>query len=311
MPDMLPTLDVIADEMQKNANAGGTSPVEEKEETAVEVKAEEKTPPAKEEPAKKDFLAPKFAALSRREKEARSREEAAQRREREIEERARALEEKERAVQQARRPMEILKAHGLSYADVTADALGSYEEKEPDPFDVKLTEKLSPIEKQNQSLEETVKQLQDQLAQIQTERAQQWKQQITNEIKGVAQESGHELILAVGDEAVTLVQMVIQNYYEQHKKVLSYKEACDKVEEYYFNAVSRLAETPKMKTRLVPPSPVPAKANKPSPSPTQQERPKTLTQSLTQGQRATSVDLDKMPRHEALAHLATQLRYKD
>lgn len=292
MADTLPTIEQIAEEH---------APVKEtpENEKPVEVK--------KEEPKeKKDFLAPKFAALTRKEREVREREQQAQRRIEEIEARARVIEEREGAIKAAKRPSDILKAHGLSYADVTADVLGSYEEPEADPID----EKLTPFHKQNEELKAQLKLMQDQLVQLQTDRLEQAQQAMRQEITSTAQSNGHELLLAVGDEAYTLVELVRQNYAQTHRKILPIKDACDKVEEYYVNAVSRLAETPKMKSRFAPPAP--QAQSKPKPVvPATQERPKTLTQSLSQGTSATKPNYDSMAKQDAIEHLATLIKFRD
>ena len=319
----LPTIEEVAQQIKTgspretaapeiNVNAAApTNPEESASHESPEVKV--KDTPA---PEKKDPMAAKFAALARREKEARARAEQAERAAQEnatlraqIEERAKQIEEREAAIRAAKRPSEILKAHGISYADVTQDVLGSYEAPEPDPVDTKLVEKLTPIESENKALREKLTVLESSLAEIQTERAQFHQQQIRAEIARIAKDSGHELILEVGDEAYTLVQLVQQDYRQRYKQDLSFKDACDKVEAYYDSAVTRLANTPKIKSRLAPTSAVPPKQT--SPKKEVAERPTTLTNSLSQGSRAKQVDIDKLPKHEALAVLATQLRYKD
>ncbi len=323
--EKLPSIEEIATKLEKAAQSDATN--EKKEPTIAEAASPElnapvvgvvdepvaKAPPKVVEVAppepKKDPAAGKFAALARREREARQREEAAQRRMAEIEERAKAIDEKELRISAAKRPTEILKAHGISYADVTQDVLGDYNAPEPDPMDVKLSERLTPLAEENKALKADLAKMQEQLASIQSDRVEVAKREVAQAIQQSARDGGCELIEAVGDEAYTLVQEVIRNFWHQHKKVLSYREACDKVEEYYVNAVSKLVETPKMKSRYAPPTPT--APSKSSPKKEVAERPNTLTQSLTQGKSATRPDIDKLPKHEALAVLATQLRFKE
>lgn len=317
----LPSIDDIASQIQKGSpreaaspeiNVNAAAPTD-PEAVATNASPKEDVPVTE----KKDPMAAKFAALARREKEARARAEQADRAAQEnatlrqqIEQRAKDMDERERQIREAKRPSDVLKAHGLTYADVTNDVLGSYEAPEPDPVDAKLTEKLTPIETENKALREQLSQMQSTLADIQTERAQIHQQRLRDEITRVARESGHEMILEVGDEAYTLVQLVQQDFKQRYARDLSFQEACDKVEAYYDSAVTRLANTPKFKSRLASPSATPVKPN-PVKSREAAERPTTLTNALSQGSRAKTVDIDKLPKHEALAHLATQLRYKD
>lgn len=316
----LPTIEEVSAQIQKGAPRETASPEinvnaatpSNKEEVASNAAPKEEAAPAE----KKDFLAPKFAALARREKEARARAENAERLAQEnarmradIEARAKQIEEREAAIKAAKRPADVLKAHGLSYADVTQDMLGSYEPPEADPVDTKLSEKLTPIEAENKALKEQLAAIQSTLAEIQTERAQTYQQRVQQDIHRTATEGGHDLIIRVGDEAYTLVQLVQQDFQQKHGRPLSLKEACDKVEAYYEKAVLGLAESPKIKSRLAPTSAVPVKPNPPKKEAA--ERPTTLTNALSQGSRASRPDIDKLPKHEALAYLATQLRYKD
>jgi hypothetical protein len=322
VPDALPSIEEIVQDLEKNTKTAKKEapPITDQivdnatahlDEAPVEEVVEEKVAV----PEKKDPLAAKFAALSRREKESRERHQDIERRlaeadriRAENEARAAKLEERERALTTAKRPLDILKAHGISYADVTQDMVGNYQEPETDPIDTKLSERLSPINTENNALKERLAKAEEALAAIQAERVETAKRDVVSAIQRTAEENGCEMIAHVGEEAITLVQHVIRNYWDTHKKVLSYKEACDKVEEYYIDRVSKLADTPKMKSRLAPPPPVPTKpATK---SRDASERPNTLTQSLTQGQRASRPNIDQMPKHEALALLATQLQFK-
>lgn len=316
--EKLPSIDEIAAQVTKGPAGEATAPEinvnEAKSTDGVEATL---TAPEKEAP-KKDPMAAKFAALARREKEARARAEEADRlasdnarMKQEIELRAKQIEDRENAIKAAKKPFEVLKAHGLTYEDVTAEALGEYKAPAQDPMDLKLSEKLSPIEAENRQLKDTLTQMQQTLADIQSERVQMHQQRYISEINQISSEAGHDLILKIGQEAYTLVQLVQQDYQQKHGKNLSLHDACAKVEEYYDRTVSGLLETPKLKSRFAPPSSPPAPSKQSIPKKEVSERPNTLTQGLTQGSRAKSVDVDKLPRHEALAYLATQLRFKD
>lgn len=317
----LPSLEDVVAQIEEQApktpapEESETPPaVEGKVEKTPEPEEDSETPPVddpKPETVKKDPAAAKFAALARREREARQRQAEIERTRAEIEERSKKIEERERAISAARRPSEVLKAHGLSYADVTQDMLGNYKEPEKDPVDEKVSSRLTPLEEQNKALETKLAKLEATLAEVQSERAENARRSVVNEIIETAKENGHEILLQVGDEAYVLVQHLINDYFKTHKKVLTYKEACDKVEDYYASAVLRLADTPKMRKQLAPRFASETPAAKSVPKKEAAEKPNTLTQSLTQGVRAKTSSIDKLPRHEALNELAKQLKYKD
>lgn len=262
-------------------------------------------PPPKEEP-KKDFMAAKFAALSRREKQAREREQELERRQAEVEARLAAAAEREAKVGAAKRPLDILKAHGFKYEDVTEDYLGVYKEPEKDPADVKLDERLSPVTKEMETLKTQLEEARNLLAEFQQERQQRAMQEVDSAIVSTAKENGHECMLAAGDEAVALVKEVITQFYHKNKKVLSYAEACDRVEAYYTDRASKFAETEKIRSKFASASVTPAKQK---PASEAKERPNTLTQAHSSGSRAKP-NVDEMPKSDALAFLTSQLRYR-
>lgn len=265
---------------------------------------------------KPDPQAARFAALSRREKDARTREQAISQREQEIA--ARAESENARiaadaaklaAAKKATRPLEAMRELGFTMEQITMDALGKYEPKAPDPMDTKLGERLTPLETQLAAAQELLKQQSQQLEAIQIERAEAAKRDVRREIVDTAKTRNCDVINAMGNDGYMMVENVMREFWNQNKKMLSYSEACDKVEAYYTDYVSSLVEkTGKLKSKFAPAPVVPAAKTAPT-KPTA-DRPRAIDQSLSQGTGANRVDIDTLSRTDALAHLATQLRFK-
>lgn len=268
-------------------------------------------PPVVEQPKevkRPDPQAAKFAALSRREREIRQREAEADRKRQEAEDRFRAAEERQQKVQTAKTPVAALRALGFTTEEFTQDLLGNFKEKEPDPMDVKLQEKLTPLEEQLKKYQETIQKQQETLEAIQSERAEAARRDVRRQIVDTAEKQGCEYISAIGEEAYALVGDVITEYWNQNKKLLNFEEACGRVEAYYLSQFDRLASTAKGKSRFAPP----AQPAPPTPAPSKEkrsdERPNTLTQAHSAATRATK-KIDDLPKHEALAELAKQIRF--
>lgn len=274
-----------------------------------EVKAAAAVPAEPAEQPKKDPMASRFAAIARREKEFRAEKQAFERRAQDMEQRMKQIEEREQKIGSAKRPTEILKAHGFSYQDATQDVLGAYQEPERDPLDVKLEEKLTPIDARMKSLDEKIAQYEKALADIQSERSQAAARELQSSIRDAAKTGGFELIVEVGDAAYGLVQDVMVEYAKKHNKVLNYDEACDIVEKYYESFAEKFASTQKIKSRFAAPQPAPTQKS-PVQKSEAKESPKTLTNSLSQASRAKP-NVDEMSKQDALAYLATQLRFND
>lgn len=317
MPVELPSIEEVANALQAapaaapaapapeipDAPAVGSDPV-----VAPDVAAPVEEPAPKVEP-KKDPAAARFAALSRREREIRQRETEITARAEAAEKRAKEAEELATRVRGAKRPTEAMRALGFSMEDITMDAMGGYKEKEPDPVDLKLGERLSPLEKELADTKVILTKQNQLLEEIQAERAENARRAVRSEIAATASREGHEVIQAIGDDAYTMVQNVITHFFQQNHKVLSYSEACARVEQYYTDYVSALVEkTTKIKSRFASAAATPP-AKKPAAVKEQAERPSTLTQGLTQGTGATRVDLDKLSRNDAIAELAKSIKY--
>jgi hypothetical protein len=260
---------------------------------------------------KRDPSAARFAALARRDREIRQRESEVQNRLKDAETRAAALAEKEALLaKKPASPIELLKQHGYSLEDANLAAFGQTKEKEKDPLDLKLEERITPIQSQLEKANETIEKLTQTLEALQSERTEIAKREVRRDIMSTVDRENLEMIKAVGEEAVVMVENVIANYFKQHQRVLSYSEACGIVEQYYFDAVSKLAETPKVKSRFAPPTTPSPAPSKPKTTTTEKakERPTTLTQAHSAAPRATS-NVDSMSRNDAIEYLAKKLQY--
>jgi hypothetical protein len=286
-----------------------------KEEAAAESAPEEK----------KDPVSAKFAALSKREKQLRDREHKAQADLKAAEDRIKQMEQrlqkqleeaeaKTKAITEGKRPLDILKAAGFKYEDATADMLGGYQPKEPDPVD----QKLQPIQQKLSKLDEVEQRLAKWEQEL-TQRDQQSNLNTVNtSIKHLITSSNdrYEYLNKMGDNAVDLVRDTMVEWYTTHGEMLSYEAACDRVEEYYEEElVSKLLDTKKVKERFKAPASIPPKTASSSsqqapknPTSSSATVPTTLTADMASAGEAT-IDIDKLPKKDALKILAKQLKF--
>lgn len=261
--------------------------------------------PVEPKPAepKKDPLSVKFGALARKERELRAQEANFKRQMDEFNAKQAAAAATPVDASIPKNPMEALKKYGFKYSDATEMVLGNYKEPEVDPLDARLkpiSDKLSAVEK-----------LEAKLAQLEAAAAAKEQSQAyeaaMSQIDEAIGSGSYEFVQALGEQARDLVRDTIVEYYNVNQKMLDYSEACDIVEKWYDeNVVAPILNTAKVKSRLAPPQ---------KPTPTQPSAPKkpertTLTNSLNAGGQAT-IDIDKLPKDQALAELAKRLKYID
>lgn len=281
----------------------------------VETPAEVVVEAPKEEP-KRDPASAKFAALARREKEVQAANQRAKqaeadlaRRQAEIDARAKEIEERDKAARSGR-PLDRLKAMGLSPEDVNRDLLGGYTPPEEDPVDAKL----SPLQKQLQEVLKQNEELRQKVEGVDLA-ARQRKQQedylkFVDAVKKTVADGGDkfEYIEINGQEAIDLVQETMVKYYtDNNNALLSYDEACELVEEYYEQQAEKLAKSKKLQSKFKT-----APQATPTATPTTakpKDVPATLTADMTTGSQDT-VDINKMSDREAKAYLAKMLTFK-
>ncbi len=265
--------------------------------------------PVAAEPEKRDPASSRFAALSRKEREVRQREQEAINRLKAAEERTAELEKREARFSELKKsPLKILKEMGLTYADITQDAVGAYESPKEDPVETRFSELQKQID-EARTVREELKAFKQAQEQREVDAA---LSDVMDNIRETAADDKYEYISTVGEDAYVLVKDVMAEYYQQHQKLLNYEEACDIVEKHYEDSlVSKLVGTKKVKSRFATSTSVEtASAPKPSVKKEATGRPTTLTNQQSSATRAT-VDIDKLSKSEALAALTSKLRFHD
>ena len=276
------------------------TPSADQEPQATEPVVETPTPTPTE--PKKDPLSVKFGALARKERELRTQQAEFNRKMADFEARA-AAQAAQPAPQAPKSALDALKQFGFKYSDATEEVIHGRKEPEVDPLDARfkpIQEKLSAVEK-----------LEAKLAQL--EQAAAAKEQAAayeaamGQIDEAIGSGSYEFVQALGDQARDLVRDTIVEYYNVNQKMLDYSEACDIVEKWYDeNVVAPILNTAKVKSRLAPPP----KAAPTQSAPVKKQERTTLTNSLNAGGQAT-IDIDKLPKDQALAELAKRLKYID
>lgn len=261
---------------------------------------------------KKDPSSSRFAALARREKAAREQEATVQRRVSEMEARESAIKEREaRFDSSKKRPMAALRELGFTYADLTQDVLGGYKEPEEDPLDKKLKpfkDKWDKFEPNVEALQKEVQELKNAI--VQRQQTESYDKAMTEIRATAADPEKYELINTFGDEAIDLIRDTVVEYFNKNQKLLDYSEACDIVEKYYEEEyLSKLSNTKKFKAKT-PTSPATPTQTKPTTIPGAKEPKPTLTNRQQTATEAKPVNIDDLPKHEAIAYLAKRLQFK-
>lgn len=317
---------VTTTKVETQAPVSGTKAPETKTaaiEAVVEAAQEQPTAsgteaPVEEAPAKKDPVSSQFAAMARKEREARAKAQELQARERAIAERERQMQadldaklaelkaNEERWSNVKKSPLKALRELGLTYQDLTQDALGNYKEPEVDPVD----QKLSPLQKEQQELAKKYEEINAKLAALDQREAQQAIREVMDTIEETAQDEKYEYIRTNGNTGYELVKDVMAEYYAANQKLLTYTEACDIVEQYYENEVVKpLLSTKKVKSRVNPSQPAKTTPTKPSPS-KEAKGPTTLTNAHATAPNAT-IDIDKLSKQDAISMLSSKLRFHE
>lgn len=243
-----------------------------------------------------------FAALARKEKENREARKAIEAQERQIREREARLQAHETKLATAKDPLSILREHGFTYDDATQHAIGAWKAPEKDPLDLKLEGAFKPLNERLDSVEA----LKAQIKELQQDRFERADREWTTTIQETVKAGQHIRTEAMGSEGVDLVKDVQRAFHEKNPgKYLPYSDACARVEQYYSELHEKLTA---VTNRTVPTGT--SAPNKSLPKTEAKPSAPTLTQSHSQGTRAKP-DLDKLSKHDALAFLATTLRYKD
>ncbi len=326
----LPSLEQVIEQVtaERKAAAPAVAQVTKEEAPAApteeQVVAAVENAPAAEEvvseavvPEKKDPVSSQFAAMARKEREIRERSKQIEAREKAAEARLKEAEAKlaelsskdEKYGSLKKSPLKMLKELGISYQDVTNDALGQYEAPAADPLD----ERLSPLSKQQQEIQKQLDELKQRQIQIDQREAQNALREVMDTIEETVNGSeDYELVQSLGSQGHEMVKDLLSMHFQQNNELLTYAEACSMIEEQLEQAyVTPFLNTKKVKSRLSTTA-----DNKASTAPTKQSQPqessapKTLTNQRAVAPNATR-DIDKMSKQEAIDFLKPKIRYHD
>lgn len=214
-------------------------------------------------------VAPKFAALAKKEKMIYQKNQAVKQREMELERKTQLLATKEKAIQLAETdPEQAMKLLGWTY-----DQLTEYKLKGKAPVDRSVLQVKEDLERfQKQVEEKERKQLEDQAKQAQTEQQQtinDFKLQVVNFVS--EKKDDYELTNLFGEQA--LVYTAIEEHFKSTGKILKQNEAAKVVEDYLEDMLNQGMKTKKfMAKRQV--------LEKPAEKPREVRESKTLTNDL-------------------------------
>jgi hypothetical protein len=195
---------------------------------------------------KDDFLAPKFAALAKKEKEIIQRQRATKELEAKIREREEKLAQSEKG--RPANPIEALQRAGYSYDDAVNFILNG-QKLTPDQEVKSVRDEIQAF-KADQEKKEKLREAAE-LAKQQS----QYEETIENfkqEINGFVDQNASEYELIKINEASHLIYDTIEEHFTRTKKVLSTKEAADMVEAYLEDQVKKVAATNKFKSKIMP-----------------------------------------------------------
>lgn len=300
--EQVASVDQDIDDIKSKSNGNGGPTPDAIADALGDDESKDVTAAPAEKEKEKDKIGARFAALSRKEKEARQAREAVEAREKALADREKAIQEREDRIKAAKRPMEVLKAHGFDYTDASMDAVGGFSPKEPDPVDTKLAERLSPLDEKLKQLDEANAELKKQLADIQAERQQRAVQEMKYNISQTVKDKGYEYISAAGEEGIQLAFDVIGDFFRKHQRVLTYDEACNIVEAHYEKFATKLTGTNKARAKFA----APAASTQPPSKPSAKGKPATLTQGHSTTTVAKPTGVDHLSKADALEAIVKQ-----
>ena len=257
---------------------------------------------SKQEPqAEQDKFGPKFAALSRKEKEIRQREqqyqESMKKYEAEKSELQKWREEKEKgesAIQRELRenPLKFMEKHGISFEELTKMQLNE-QNPTPEMLIKRTREELESGYKQE--LAELRKAMKDKEEQEETKKYEQTVSGFKSQINDFVEANADTYELIKINNAQDLIFDVISEYYEQNGRILSIEDAAKFTEEELEVEARKVLEAKRFKQ--------PARKEEPS----QEKTTPTLSNALSS--EAPHQGEQKLSREESLARAAKMLRW--
>lgn len=203
-----------------------------------------KTPEVTSPSPKQDpQMASKFAALAKKERQARALQEQAKAREAELARREAAIAEREKLWDSEfkQSPLEALKKRGYSYEDLTKAALN---DGKFDPA-TEVKEVRSEIERLRQEQAEKEKKAQEAAQKAQSEAEAQAVEAFKSQISQHIDANAEKYELTKFYDSADLVFQTVEEHFERTKKVLSIDEACGLVEQYIESELDRAAQQSK------------------------------------------------------------------
>jgi hypothetical protein len=230
--------------------------VQEENNQSQEVKVQ--VPEKAEESKKEDFLAPKFAALSRKEKQIREMEKAIKTQQAEVEKMRQEWESKSKSTQESesqllqklkKNPLKALQELGYDF-----DKLTEMQINEQNPTPQMLIEQIkeelrAEIQKEVGGVKENLKEKEIQEAKERHEAAVNGYKSELQEFVSQASDK-YELILA--NDATDLMFETAEAYYQQTGKVPSHEEVADAVEEHLEERAKEILKLKKFQTAQKP-----------------------------------------------------------
>ena len=299
MAEALPSIQEVASKIMGQAAAPATAEPE-----AVEAAPEAEAPAAEPAPApeapKEDKFGARFAALSRKEKALRQQQKDMESRQAALEARQAEIKARDEHWSNIKKsPLKALKAAGISYDEVTQEVLGTREEPAIDPVEARyqaLEARLAKAEALEQELNRFKAQASD-------EKIQAGEKALRDNFANTISENKdkYEISANMGTEAIDLAREIVGQYFEKHNEVLTYAEVLDMVEAHYEEQVLKKVLTTKKAKEMMGSFNKPAPSETPKSVPAKTAKPATLTNAAKA--RNDTVNIDTLPKHQALDHL--------
>lgn len=192
---------------------------------------------------KPDPLAPKFAALAKKERQARLLAQQVKFKEQALAKRAAEIEAKEREWNEEFKlsPLAALKKRNLTYEDITKAALND-DKFQPEVAIKDVKADLQRLREENaQKEKDSIEMAKKRALQAEQEAIQNFQEQIGSHIIG--NKDKYELTSLY--EANDLVFQTVEEHFNRTKKILSIPEACELVEQYLESELERTSKESK------------------------------------------------------------------
>lgn len=272
-----------------------SSPIEESQPVTEQVEQ------VQEQNPKKDFLAPKFAALTKKEKQVREYEKSVRAQMAQIEQMKSEIEAKSKASQDQEaqlikqlkaNPLKFMKDHGLTFEELTTLQLND-ENPTPEMQLRRMKEELeNGYKSELEELKKSLKEREEKEAQAQYEKAvAAYKNELSQFVK---QNSETYELLANRPEALDMMFDIAKHMYESGEDIPEISQLAQAVEEHFEEEARQILKLKKFNLNT--------EASKPKVS-----APKTLSNTL-----ATDVpksDASKLSKEESLKHAASMIRW--